>query len=42
MQYERPEIIATYRVDELQEEAAVCFGYDCDRPNKGHSFFRWF
>ena len=24
MKYERPEIIATYRVDELQEEAAVC------------------
>lgn len=31
MQYERPEIIATYRVDELQEEAAVCNLY-CEEP----------
>jgi hypothetical protein len=22
--YERPEVVATYRVDELAEEAAVC------------------
>jgi hypothetical protein len=25
--YERPEVFATYRVDELAEEAAVCIDY---------------
>lgn len=25
--YERPEVLATYSVDELTEEAAVCISY---------------
>jgi hypothetical protein len=29
MEYESPEIIATYLEDELTEEAAVCTGYRC-------------
>ena len=31
MKYERPAVLATYRVDELMEEAAVCQEY-CDYP----------
>lgn len=27
MQYERPEVLATYTVEELVEEAAVCVVY---------------
>jgi hypothetical protein len=30
MEYESPEIIATYLEDELTEEAAVCTGYRCN------------
>jgi hypothetical protein len=26
--YERPEVLVTYSVDELAEEAAVCEGYN--------------
>jgi hypothetical protein len=26
--YQRPEVVATYRVDELAEEAAVCSEYN--------------
>ena len=29
MEYESPEIIATYVEDELVHEAAVCTGYRC-------------
>ena len=29
MEYESPEIIATYVADELIDEAAVCTGYRC-------------
>jgi len=32
MKYERPAVLATYRVDELMEEAAVCNEY-CDWLN---------
>jgi len=28
MTYESPQIIATYSIEELVEEAAVCTGYD--------------
>jgi hypothetical protein len=28
MQYERPEVLATYTIEELVEEAAVCIVYD--------------
>ena len=32
MEYESPEIIATYLEDELTEEAAVCTGYGNEVP----------
>jgi hypothetical protein len=32
MQYERPEVLATYTVEELVEEAAVCVVYDPGGP----------
>ena len=31
-QYERPEILATYTVEELVQEAAVCVVYDPTDP----------
>lgn len=30
MTYERPIVLATYRVAELMQEAAVCFIYEID------------
>ena len=36
MKYERPIVLATYKVDELMQDAAVCtrYGQDCPRDNK--------
>jgi hypothetical protein len=36
MEYESPEVLASYSEEELIEEAAVCTGYG--RPD----IFRWF
>jgi hypothetical protein len=36
-QYERPEILATYTVEELVEEAAVCVSYGPDGGGDGGS-----
>lgn len=33
--YERPEVLATYTVEELVEEAAVCVSYDGDGGGGG-------
>jgi hypothetical protein len=33
MQYERPEVLATYTVEELVEEAAVCVVYEPGGPS---------
>jgi len=34
-QYERPEILVTYTVEELVQEAAVCVSYGPDSGNPG-------
>jgi hypothetical protein len=32
MTYERPAVLATYKVEELMKEAAVCTVYGIERP----------
>ncbi len=34
MTYERPAVLATYKVEELMKDAAVCIFY-CERPLPG-------
>jgi hypothetical protein len=36
MKYERPIVLATYKVDELMQDAAVCtrYGKDCIHTNR--------
>jgi hypothetical protein len=34
MTYERPTVLATYKVEELMKEAAVCFQYALDNIEK--------
>jgi hypothetical protein len=38
MKYERPAVLATYKVEELMKDAAVCTRY-CDNKENQHNFF---
>jgi hypothetical protein len=40
MKYERPVVLATYKVEELMKDAAVCTRYCDNQENKPHFFGR--
>ncbi len=42
MKYERPIVLATYKVDELMQDAAVCTRYGKEGPHNNRPFGKLF